>query len=349
MKFLSESIRRVLYFVFFAVVLFISIKHLGQGSWVKQTVPVLMALVSLVGVLNAVNPSLFGGVFTSRSKMPSNMLVLLSLVLLMMTGDLSRLIGLAESKVATGTSVIKDKEADKLKAEAEKLAAEKAEAEAKKTKEKEAEKEIDPAILKEKAQEQLPKSLSSLKKEPSGTNYYYYSKTLENKTKKNQIFPYLITTTTEDLDLMHMNLWIRYSYVGDEQLDLKKFKIITDKEEYLMDAYDVNVDRDLPQQPLQPEDIDEDGNPIDVEMNGEDTEETEEEEQKVWEWIEFSPNSKKLDMLIDMTTSKKVKIHYEGKEGSMERDLTKAEQEALNEVVNTYRFFLTATETIEEK
>lgn len=132
-----------------------------------------------------------------------------------------------------------------------------------------------------------------------------------------------------------MNLWIRYSYVGDEQLDLKKFKIITDKEEYLMDAYDVNIDRDLSENFLAPEDLNGDG-------TADSTQDSDEETGKVWEWIEFSPNLTKLDMLRDMASSKKVAIHYEGKSGSSERQLTNDEMKALREVLQAYDIFLEA-------
>lgn len=330
-------LKRMISLIFYIIVIYISVKHLGQGG-TSLIIPLLMGLFALFGMLNALNPRMLGNFTNSQMRLPNRVLIVLSLIMLFMAGDLSKLIGVAENKFALGTSVIKDEEKEKLKEEL---------AENKKAEEKEALKETEEKSLedltpeeREKRKEALNKgleiSLGKLHQDEAGGNRYYYSQRLENKTKKNQVFPYLIATNKNDMSDIHMNLWMRYSYVGDEQLDLKKFKIITDKEEYLMDAYDVNIDRDLYQNHLQPEDMAEDGT-LDS-----DAETSNEESLKVWEWIEFSPNILKLDMLRDMASSKKVAIHYEGKSGSSERELTTEELMALREVLQSYDIFLEA-------
>lgn len=102
------SLKRIMSFLFFVIVLFISGKHLGQGAISSQTIPLLMGIISLVGIVNAVNPLVLGNITNSHMKLPNKWLVIFSLGLLMMTGDLSKLIGLAESKVSTRSSVIKE-------------------------------------------------------------------------------------------------------------------------------------------------------------------------------------------------------------------------------------------------
>lgn len=334
-------LKRMVSLIFYIIVIYISVKHLGQGGG-SLAIPLIMGLLALFGVLNALNPNMIGNFTNTHMKLPNRILIIASLIMLFLAGDLSRLIGVAENKFALGTSVIKDEEKEQLK---EELAENKKEEEKVKAKEKAKETGKDKsetltpeelAKRKDTLNKGLEISLGKLEKDEAGGNSYYYSQRLENKTKKNQVFPYLIATNKTDMSAIHMNLWIRYSYVGDEQLDLKKFKIITDKEEYLMDAYDVNIDRDLYQNHLKPEDVNEDGT-----VNSDD-QDVIDGELKVWEWIEFSPNVLKLEMLRDMASSQKVAIHYEGKSGSSERELAGEELAALKEVLQAYDIFLEA-------
>lgn len=345
-------IKRVISFIFYIIVMYVSVKHLSQDESKSIMLPLLMGLISLLGILNTLNPKMLGNFTNTTAKLPNSLLVVVSLGLLFMTGDLSKLIGLAENKVGSGTSVIVDKEKEQLEKEvkktkenAKKSTETKTTDETKTTKtdetsEVKALEDMTPEELaerKEKLNEGLAISLDNLEKDAAASNHYYYSSSLENKTKKNQVFPYLITTNKENVSDIHMNLWIRYSYVGDEQLDLKKFKIVTDNEEYLMDAYDVNIDRDLQQDHLEPEDL------YDDELTDTTEETADKSTGKVWEWIEFSPNVTRLGMLRDMASSKKVAIHYEGKSGSTNRELTKDEVKALREVLQAYDIFLEAS------
>ena len=170
------------------------------------------------------------------------------------------------------------------------------------------------------------KKIDNLEKDDVNGHLRYSSSYLEDNHRSNQVYPYLVTSRRDDMEDLTMNLWIRYSYAGEDALDLQKFTIQTDTMEYTMDAYDVRVDRDLGL----PKEIDE-------------TEETKPEaDGSTWEWVEFSPNSDKLEMLRDMASSKHVSLHYKGREGSESRELKEVELVALRQVLQVYDIFLVA-------
>ncbi|CAM3361217.1 hypothetical protein [Vagococcus fessus] len=325
MRYFKIIVNRVLFFVFFMSTFTIAKSLMTDSGLFSNKAAIIMLVTSLVGIINTINPFVIGKVTNTRLRPSNAILLLIAIITLATTGELTKMASSVERKITGQTPKLEKEIAEEVKKETE-TKTEKTKVVTDTSKEVGHKKPIDEKKQKKELYQLLSKKIDNLEKDDVNGHLRYSSSYLEDNHRSNQVYPYLVTSRRDDMEDLTMNLWIRYSYAGEDALDLQKFTIQTDTMEYTMDAYDVRVDRDLGL----PKEIDE-------------TEETKPEaDGSTWEWVEFSPNSDKLEMLRDMASSKHVSLHYKGREGSESRELKEVELVALRQVLQVYDIFLVA-------
>lgn len=325
MRYFKIIVNRVLFFVFFLSTFLIAKNLMSGSSLFSNKSALIMLVASIIGLINSINPFVIGKVTNTRMRPSNAILLVIAIITLATTGELTKMASSVERKITGETPKFEKEIVEEVKKETvtkteqTKLATED-------TKKEKPKKPIDTEKRKKELYQLLSKKMDNLEKDDVNGHLRYSSSYIEDNRRSNQVYPYLVTSRRDDLEDLTMNLWIRYSYAGDDALDLQKFTIQTDTMEYTMDAYDVRIDRDLG-----------------LDKKTKETEETEPEaDGTTWEWVEFSPNSDKLKMLRDMASSKHVSLHYKGREGSENRELKEVELVALRQVLQVYDIFLVA-------
>ena len=325
MRYFKIIVNRLLFLAFFLSAFFIAQSLLTDSGLLGNNYALIMLIVSVLGIVNSINPFVIGKVTHTRVRPSNAILLIITIITLATTGELTKMASSVERKITGQTPKLEKEIAEKEKKKTE-TKIEQTKVATEDTKKVSQKKPIDNEKRKKELYQLLSKKIDSLEKDDVNGHLRYSSSYLEDNHRSNQVYRYLVTSRRNDMEDLTMNLWIRYSYAGEDALDLQKFTIQTDTMEYTMDAYDVRIDRDL-------------GLP----KENKETEETKPEpDGKAWEWVEFSPNIDKLEMLRDMASSKHVSLHYKGREGSESRELKEIELVALRQVLQVYDIFLVA-------
>lgn len=321
MNYLGILLKRLFIFIFFSITLFVSYRHLTLGTETSVLLLIALIVIAVLGMIHAINPYVLKKISNGVLHFSTNFLIMIACLGLLMTGDLSNIVTQAEALLKGEKASLKfnekassDKSMDLTETSGEDAPSHLAPQEKEKKKKTPPKSDIDlssldPVVLLQKQQEKQAKlykkldtSLEKLDKVvDSGNIVYYYNSYLENEHESNQVFPY-ISSIGKPPDSMHMNIWLRFSYAGEKEINLKEITIETDQEHYELVASQPKIDRD----------------------------------ENVWEWVDVSPNEAKITMLRDMAESKKVKIILQGKENDSERTMTKAERDALKEILAVY-------------
>lgn len=298
--------------------LFVSYRHLRLGTETSFFLLIVLIIIAVLGMIHAINPYVLKKVSNGLLHFSTNFLIMTACLGLLMTGDLSNIVTQAEAFLNGEKASLSFEEKAPSKENIDETETSDDTSSPQKTKEKKKKSlpksdidlaSLDPVLLLQKQQEKQAKlykkletSLEKLDKVvDAGNIVYYYNSYLENERESNQVFPY-ISSIGKPPDSLHMNIWLRFSYAGEKEINLKEITIETDQEQYELVASQPKIDRD----------------------------------ENVWEWVDVSPNEAKITMLRDMAASKTVKIVLQGKDNDSVRKMTKAERDALKEILAVY-------------